>query len=77
MERVKAVELAATFTALKGMRNDELSDQLKIWKLVEKNASVQKTTGTRSELVLALQPLILGRFGAGANDLEPGDDGLW
>ena len=36
LERVKAVELAATFTALKGMRNDELSDQLKIWKLVRR-----------------------------------------
>ena len=24
-----------------------------------------------------LQPLILGRFGGEANDLEPGDDGLW
>eukprot|EP00966_Prymnesium_polylepis_P127346 2945101-Prymnesium_polylepis.1 len=59
------------------MRNDELSDQLKIWKLVEKEASVRKTTGARTELVLALQPLILTHFGAGANDLEPGDDGLW
>ena len=59
------------------MRNDELVDQLKIWKLVEKNADVKKTTGTRTELVLALQPLIRDRFGAKANDLEPGDDGLW
>ena len=37
------------------MRNDQLSDQLKIWKLIEKNATVKKTTGTRAELVLALQ----------------------
>jgi ribosomal protein S12 methylthiotransferase len=36
---------------------------------VEKVASVKKTTGTRTELVLALQPLILERFGAKANDL--------
>ena len=63
--------------ALKKMRNDELSDQLKIWKLVEKESSIKKTTGTRTELVLALQPLILTRFGAKSNDLEPGDDGLW
>ena len=59
------------------MRNDELSDQLKIWKLVEKKQGVSKTTGTRTELVLALQPLIAERFGTDANDLEPGDDGLW
>ena len=51
----------------------QLSDQLKIWKLVEKESSL----GTRSGLVLALQPLFLRRFGAKANDLEPGDDGLW
>jgi hypothetical protein len=63
---VKGIELAKTFSALKKMRNDELSDQLKIWKLVEKDAAVKKTTGTRTELVLALQPLILGRFGAKA-----------
>jgi len=77
LERVKAVTLASKFSALKKMRNDELVDQLKIWKLVEKNADVKKTTGTRTELVLALQPLIRDRFGAKANDLEPGDDGLW
>ena len=77
LERVKGVGLAQAYSALKKMRNDELSDQLKIWKLVEKEAAVKKTTGTRTELVLALQPLILARFGACANDLEPGDDGLW
>ena len=77
LERVKGVALAQSYSALKTKRNDELSDQLKIWKLVEKEASVKKTTGTRTELVQALQPLILTRFGAGANDLEPGDDGLW
>ena len=77
LERVKGVTLAQTFSALKKMRNDELSDQLKIWKLVEKDKSVKKTTGTRTELVQALQPLILSRFGASSNDLEAGDDGLW
>eukprot|EP00966_Prymnesium_polylepis_P021670 498031-Prymnesium_polylepis.1 len=77
LERLKGVALAQTYSALKSKRNDELADQLKIWKLVEKEASVKKTTGTRTELVQALQPLIRTRFGAGANDLEPGDDGLW
>ena len=76
LERVKGVTLAQVFSALKKMRNDELSDQLKIWKLVEKDATVKKTTGTRTELVLALQPLILAHFPR-ANDLEAGDDGLW
>eukprot|EP00966_Prymnesium_polylepis_P019151 441154-Prymnesium_polylepis.1 len=77
LERVKGVVQARTYSELKKMRNDQLSDQLKIWKLVEKQASVKKTTGTRTELVLALQPLILTKFGAQANDLESGDDGLW
>ena len=77
LERIKGVRLLQSYSGLKKLRNDELSDQLKIWKLVEKVASVKKTTGTRTELVLALQPLILERFGAKANDLEPGDDGLW
>ena len=45
LERVKGVEFARTLTAFKQMRNDELSDQLKIWKLIEKNATVKKTTG--------------------------------
>ena len=76
LERVKSVALVETFSALKTLRNDQLPDQLKIWKLVEKNAAVKKT-GTRTELILALHPLILGRGGAKANDLEEGDDGLW
>ena len=77
LERVKGIALVETFSALKTLRNDQLSDQLKIWKLVEKNAAANKTTGTRTELVLALQPLMLGKFGDEANDLEAGDDGLW
>ena len=77
LERVKSIVLAQTFSSLKKMRNDELSDQLRVWKLVEKETSVKKTTGTRTELVQALQPLILTRFGSGSNDLEPGDEGLW
>eukprot|EP00966_Prymnesium_polylepis_P073617 1708929-Prymnesium_polylepis.1 len=33
LERVKGVTIAQAYSALKKMRNDELSDQLKIWKL--------------------------------------------
>ena len=32
VERLKTVELASNYSMLKGMRNDELSDQLKIYK---------------------------------------------
>lgn len=33
VERLKGVELASRYSMLKGMRNDELSDQLKIYKV--------------------------------------------
>lgn len=35
-----------------------------------------KTTGTRVELVLAVQSLIFEKFGAAANDLAEGDSGV-
>ena len=53
LERVRGVELARTFSALKKMRNDELSDQLKVWKLVEKKGDVSKTTGNRIAAVMS------------------------
>ena len=77
LERLKGVALVSTFSGLKKLRNDGLSDQLKVWKKMEKKDGAKKTTGTRTELVRALQPLILEKFGEKANDLETGDEGLY
>ena len=54
--------------------NDELSEQLKVWKLVEKKTGFT-VGGSRADLVLKLQGLIFDRFGAAANDLPEGDAG--
>jgi hypothetical protein len=35
LERIRGVELVASYKALKGLGNDALSDQLKIYKLVQ------------------------------------------
>ncbi|KAL1508118.1 hypothetical protein AB1Y20_007710 [Prymnesium parvum] len=74
LERLRSVELACTYSALKGLMNDELSEQLKVWKLVQKKTGFT-VGGSRVELVLKLQGLIFERFGAGANDLPDGDAG--
>lgn len=57
------------------MGNDELSDQLKIFKLIEKKSGF-KTTGSGPEMRLQLQSLIFEKFGAKANDLADGDSGV-
>ena len=49
LERVKSVALVETFSALKTLRNDQLPDQLKIWKLVEKNAAFKKQQAARTD----------------------------
>ena len=45
LERLKGVELVSSYAALKGMGNDALSDQLKIYKLIHKLTGFT-TTGT-------------------------------
>ena len=45
LERLKGVELIPSYAALKGMGNDALSDQLKIYKLIHKLTGFT-TTGT-------------------------------
>ena len=77
LARLHNIPLISTYSGLKKLRNDGLSDQLKIWKKVEKKEGAKKTTGTRPELIRALQPLILEKFGATANDLEADDEGLY
>lgn len=77
IERVRAIELATKYSSLKVMHNDELCDQLKYYKLVEKLNGF-RTTGTRAELVATLQLKIFEKFGALANDLVlvDGDSGV-
>ncbi|KAL1525722.1 hypothetical protein AB1Y20_020566 [Prymnesium parvum] len=73
-ERLLRIELATIYSALKNMMNDELSDQLKLWKLVE-NKTGFTVGGSRVDLVLKLQGLIFERFGTASNDLPDGDAG--
>lgn len=74
LERLRNVELAPTYSALKAMMNDELTEQLKVWKLVKKKTGFT-INGSRIELVMKLQSLIFEQFGVAANDLPDGDAG--
>ena len=58
-----------------GLGNDKLSEQLKVYKLIEKKSGF-KTTGTGPVMRRQLQSLIFEKFGATANDLDDGDSGL-
>ena len=49
VERLKEVQLVSTYSALKVMGNDSLSDQLKIYKKLEKKLGF-KTTGIGAEM---------------------------
>jgi hypothetical protein len=75
LERLKAVESISKYSALTKMGNDELSDQLKIFKLLEKKTGFC-VTGTRIELVMRLQNILFEKFGASSNDLPDGDSGV-
>ena len=46
-----------------------------MYKLIHKKEGI-KSTGTRVDLVMALQGLIFDEFGASANDLAEGDAGV-
>ena len=75
LERLKGLVLVKKYKALKGLDNEDLADQLKYFKLVEKKSGF-KTTGTGPAMRLQLQSLIFEKFGAGVNDLEDGDSGV-
>jgi hypothetical protein len=75
LERLKLVESVSTYSALTKMGNDELSDQLKVFKLIEKKTGFC-VTGTRIALVMRLQSILFDKFGATANDLADGDSGV-
>eukprot|EP00966_Prymnesium_polylepis_P309541 7152210-Prymnesium_polylepis.1 len=57
-ERLKEVELVSKYSTLKALDNEALSDQLKVYKLIERKAGF-KTTGTGPEMRLQLQSLNL------------------
>lgn len=75
LERIKHIQLADKYSMLKPMLNEELSDQLKYYKLVE-HLKGFNTSGTRAELAATLQLKIFEKFGALANDLVDGDSGI-
>ena len=75
LERLKALALNTKYSELKDLRNDQLSDQLKVYKLIEKKSGFL-LTGTRAQLVLAVQAQMYEKFGASANDLADGDSGV-
>ena len=57
------------------MGNEQLSEQLNYYKLIEKKEGF-KTTGSGPDMRLQLQSLIFDKFGTAANDLADGDSGL-
>jgi len=75
LERLKAVELVTKYSALTTMGNEQLSEQLKVYKKLEKKTGF-KTTGSGREMRLLLQSLLCEKFGAAANDLADGDSGV-
>ena len=75
LERLKAVEVTSTYSALTKMGNEALKDQLRIFKLLEKKTGFS-VTGTRIELVMRLQNILFEKHGAKANDLADGDSGV-
>ena len=75
LERLKELALKTKYSELKALRNDELSDQLKVYKLIQ-NRSGFLLTGMRTQLVLAVQVQMHEQFGASANDLADGDSGV-
>jgi hypothetical protein len=69
--RLKALPLKTKWSELKALSNADLSDQLKVWKLVQKQTGFTVTQKNREAYVVRLQSLM----GAGANDLKTGDAG--
>jgi hypothetical protein len=63
--------LKTKWSELKCLGNTDLSDQLKVWKLVKKQTGFTVTQPNRESYVIRLQNLM----GKEANDLKAGDDG--
>ena len=76
LERLKGLDVVSSYKALKKMGNDALADQLKYWKLVEKQSGFKTSGLSGRDMRLQLQTLIFDKFGAAANDLDDNDSGL-
>jgi hypothetical protein len=75
LARLTAVVRATKFSELKEMSNSDLADQLKLIKLVLGRDIKKTTLPNRKAYVIRIQALLFNELGAGANDLEDGDDG--
>ena len=76
LERLKGLVVVDKYKALKALDNEDLSDQLKYHKLVEKKSGFKTTGLSGAAMRLQLQSLIFEKFGAGANDLDDGNSGV-
>jgi hypothetical protein len=72
--RIGALTRATKFSELIDMRNDQLADQLKIYKLVLKRTGFTVTQTKREAYVRQAQALIVDE--GGVNDLPDGESGL-
>jgi hypothetical protein len=72
--RIGALSRATKFSELIDMRNDQLADQLKIYKLVLKRTGFTVTQTKREAYVRQAQALIVDE--GGVNDLPDGESGL-
>ena len=64
LERLKGLDVVSSYKALKKMGNDALADQLKYWKLVEKQSGFKTSGLSGRDMRLQLQTLIFDKFGA-------------
>jgi hypothetical protein len=74
LARIGALTRATKFSALLNMRNDQLADQLKIYKLVLKRTGFTVTQMNREAYVRQVQSRIVDE--GGVNDLPDGESGL-
>jgi vacuolar-type H+-ATPase subunit E/Vma4 len=75
-ERIFGLARSTRYSLLKQMRNDELADQLKIYKLVLKRTGFSVTQKGREAYIIQVQALMTEEDGAAANDLPDGDPGV-
>jgi hypothetical protein len=74
LARIGALTRATKFSELLNMRNDQLADQLKIYKLVLKRTGFTVTQTNREAYVRQVQSCIVDE--GGVNDLPDGESGL-
>ena len=75
LARLTAVVRATTYSELKPMNNQDLTDQLKHLKLVLGRDIKKTSLPNRKAYVIRIQTPLFTEFGVGANNLEDCDDG--